>query len=76
MKKATLTIGLFSLVTVLASFTSPINSKDLIIDNTVITSIDGIGTQYDGGIKINKTNQVTDIDGTGSQDTGRTKKLD
>nr|WP_315253414.1 hypothetical protein [uncultured Flavobacterium sp.] len=87
MKKAILTIGLFTLVLVSTSFASPNNSvPSVTTDNTGITSIDGTGSQdtgrtkkvdfNGGGMKYGKTNQIADIDGTGSQDTGRTKKVD
>jgi len=84
MKKAILTIGLFTVVMALTSFTTPETSTTS--DSTVITSIDGHGGQdsgrtrkldYNGGgMKFSTTNQIADIDGTGGQDSGRTRKLD
>lgn len=57
MKRTTLTIGLFTVVMVLTSFTSPET-------NTLTNDI--------AVIKLSKTSH----DGTGGQDTGRTRKLD
>ena len=51
MKKAILTIGLFTLVLATTSFASPKISTSSIADNTVITSIDGTGGQDTGGNK-------------------------
>jgi hypothetical protein len=86
MKKAILTIGLFTLVTALTSFANPTTSTVASVDNNVITSIDGTGGQDAGGnkkvdfngsvIKLNKTSQIADIDGTGGQDAGGNKKVD
>ncbi|WP_281637016.1 hypothetical protein [Flavobacterium marginilacus] len=82
MKKAVLTIGLFTLVLVSTSFTSPTNSNSSIADNTEITSIDGTGSQSTGGNKKvdfngnTHQNQFADIDGTGGQSTGGNKKVD
>ena len=84
MKRTILTIGLFTVVMALTSFTTPETSTTT--DSTVITSIDGHGGQdsgrtrkldYNGGgMKFSTTNQIADIDGTGGQDSGRTRKLD
>lgn len=86
MKKAILTIGLFTLVLATTSFASPKISTSSIADNSVITSIDGNGGQDTGGNKkvdyngnsshILSTNKVADIDGNGGQDTGGNKKVD
>jgi hypothetical protein len=86
MKKATLTIGLFTLVMVLTSFTTPETSTPSIVDNTVITSIDGTGSQDAGGNRKHdytgnstiqtSTIQIAEIDGTGSQDAGGNRKHD
>jgi hypothetical protein len=86
MKKATLTIGLFTIVTALTSFANPTTSTSSIVDNTVITSIDGTGGQDTGGskkvdfngrvLKSVKSNLIVKIDGTGGQDTGGSKKVD
>jgi hypothetical protein len=87
MKKATLTIGLFTIVTALTSFANPTTSTSSIVDNnTVITSIDGTGGQDTGGskkvdfnggvLKSVKSNLIVEIDGTGGQDTGGSKKVD
>ena len=86
MKKAVLTIGLFTLVLASTSFAAPTTSTSSNADNAVITSIDGNGGQDSGGGKkldynnvISKdknTKRVTDIDGNGGQDSGGGKKLD
>ena len=86
MKKAILTIGLFTLVLASTSFASPKISTVSIADNSVIIPIDGTGGQstgdhkkadYNGGTyKINNTNPIFDIDGTGGQSTGDHKKAD
>ncbi len=83
MKKAILTIGLFTIVTALTSFAKPTTAN---VDNTVNTQIDGAGGQDTGGSKkvdINgrnfkfvKTNHIKEIDGAGGQDTGGSKKVD
>jgi hypothetical protein len=83
MKKAILTIGLFTIVTALTSFAKPTTAN---VDNTVNTEIDGTGNQDTGGSKkvdfISKTStlvtskQIVYIDGTGNQDTGGSKKVD
>ncbi|HEU4791698.1 MAG TPA: hypothetical protein VFS71_18580 [Flavobacterium sp.] len=85
MKRTTLTIGLFTVVMALTSFTTPETSTPT-NDSSVITSIDGSGGQdsgrtrkldYNGGgMKFSTTNQIADIDGSGGQDSGRTRKLD
>jgi hypothetical protein len=82
MKKAISTIGLFALVMVLTSFTTP----ETIIDNITYSSIDGNGGQDTGhtrkrdftGLTSSNalTNQIVDIDGNGGQDAGRNKKKD
>ncbi|TRX38150.1 3-oxoacyl-ACP reductase [Flavobacterium sp. ZT3R18] len=85
MKKATLTIGLFTLVMVLTSFTTPGTITSRIVDNTTNSPIDGSGGQDTGGNrKVDYTgdnSQVTltnhlDIDGSGGQDTGGNRKVD
>ena len=86
MKKAILTIGLFTLVLVSTSFASPKISNPSIADDTVIMPIDGNGGQstgdhkkldYNGAAyKINNTRKIADIDGNGGQSTGDHKKLD
>jgi hypothetical protein len=85
MKKAILTIGLFTLVTALTSFANPTTSTVSIVDNTVITSIDGNGSQdaggnkkvdFKGSLSQSSINKSTDIDGNGSQDAGGNKKVD
>jgi hypothetical protein len=86
MKKATLTIGLFTLVTALTSFANPTTAIASNIENPVITSIDGTGNQDTGGSKkvdfvgkaskLATSKQIVDIDGTGNQDTGGSKKVD
>ena len=85
MKKAILTIGLFTLVLATTSFASPKISTSKIADNTVITSIDGTGTQdsgrtrkldYTGNSSSAVMKQLADIDGNGSQDSGGGKKID
>jgi hypothetical protein len=82
MKKATLTIGLFTFVMVLTSFTT----AKTITDDTTITSIDGSGGQDSGGNRkhdftsdatiTTSTIQISDIDGSGSQDSGGNRKHD
>jgi hypothetical protein len=83
MKKAILTIGLFTIVTALTSFAKPTTAN---VDNTINTEIDGNGGQDTGGTKkvdfnsntliINAINKNSQIDGNGGQDTGGTKKVD
>jgi hypothetical protein len=80
MKKATLTIGLFTLVMVLTSFANPTTA---IANNTINSEIDGTGTQTTGDNKkvdfiqvpVN-LKQTLKIDGTGTQTTGDNKKVD
>lgn len=83
MKKAILTIGLFTLVLVSTSFASPNNSgSSVTADNTGITSIDGNGGQSNGdnrkvdynGSALN--NQIIIIDGNGGQSNGDNRKVD
>ncbi|OOG68162.1 hypothetical protein [Flavobacterium sp. A45] len=86
MKKAILTIGLFTLVLATTSFASPKSTTSSIIDYSVNTPIDGNGGQDTGRDKkldiIGNTsknesiNQLSEIDGNGGQDTGRDRKLD
>jgi hypothetical protein len=85
MKKATLTIGLFTLVMVLTSFTTTETTASTIADNTTNSPIDGSGGQDAGGNKKvdytgdNLHNTLTnhlDIDGSGGQDAGGNKKVD
>lgn len=82
MKKAALTIGLFTLALVSTSFASPKVSTSSTIENPIISSIDGTGGQMTGGNKKldyngnSLENQITSIDGTGGQMTGGNKKLD
>jgi len=82
MKKAILTIGLFTLVLVSTSFASPKDLTSSITDKTVITTIDGTGGQSTGGnrkVDYNAStfqNQNTGIDGTGGQSTGGNRKVD
>jgi hypothetical protein len=85
MKKAILTIGLFTIVTALTSFAKPTTAN---VDNTVNTEIDGNGGQ-DAGVNKKedttkstsiamKTNKTKEIDGTSGagQDSGASKKVD
>jgi hypothetical protein len=87
MKKATLTIGLFTLVMALTSFANPTTAIASNIENPVITSIDGTGSQDTGdgrkkvdfiskAPKLTMSKQIVAIDGTGTQDTGGCKKVD
>lgn len=85
MKKAILTIGLFTLVLATTSFASPKISTSSIADNTVITSIDGNGGQdagggkkldYKGTFNSSAMKNLSDIDGNGGQDAGGGKKID
>jgi hypothetical protein len=82
MKKAVLTIGLFTLVLVSTSFASPNSSTISISDNSVITSIDGNGGQSTGdNRKVDYNgdslkNKIILIDGNGGQSTGDNRKVD
>lgn len=82
MRKAILTIGLFTLVLVSTSFASPKVSTSSIADNTEITAIDGTGGQSSGDHRKLDLNgnalksQNTPIDGTGGQSSGDHRKLD
>jgi hypothetical protein len=66
MKKAILTIGLFTLVMGLTSFTTP--EQKGTIEKGTLTEINGNGSQSTGG------NKKVDING--SQSTGGNKKVD
>lgn len=82
MKKAILTIGLFTLVLVSTSFASPKNTTSPIADNSEITFIDGNGGQSNGdnrkvdynGSALN--DQIIIIDGNGGQSNGDNRKVD
>ncbi len=83
MKKAILSIGLFTLVLASTSFASPKISTSAIAENTFSTPIDGNGGQstgdnkkldYNGGTY--NPGQTNFIDGNGGQSTGDNKKLD
>ena len=86
MKKATFTIGLFTLVLASTSFASPRVSTSAITENSVITSIDGSGGQSSGHnkkvdfngkiVQLDKLNQIVSIDGSGGQSSGGNKKVD
>ncbi|WP_264566309.1 hypothetical protein [Flavobacterium sp. N3904] len=86
MKKATLTIGLFTVVTALTSFANPIISTSKIIATNEVTSIDGTGNQSTGGNRkvdyngngkiVVSTIKMQGIDGTGNQSTGGNRKVD
>jgi hypothetical protein len=67
MKKAILTIGLFSLVMILTSFTTPETTKNTNVDNTN-ESINLVGGAATGGNK--------KLDLVGGAATGGNKKLD
>ena len=82
MKKAILSIGLFTLVLASTSFASPKISTSS-TSAAVATPIDGNGGQstgdnkkldYNGGTY--RTAQISPIDGNGGQSTGDNKKLD
>ena len=82
MKKAILTIGLFTIVTALTSFANPTTPN---VDNTIYTQIDGNGGQDAGGNKKvdfvgghtqSSINKLNNIDGNGGQDAGGNKKVD
>lgn len=86
MKKAILSIGLFTLVLATTSFAAPTVSTSSIADNAITTPIDGNGGQDTGGnkkvdvyggddLKITMK-QYSNIDGNGGQDTGGNKKVD
>ena len=66
MKKAILTIGLFSLVMILTSFTTPESNTTISTDKT--NSVDIVGAGATGG------NKKIDIVGAGA--TGGNKKVD
>jgi len=66
MKKAILSIGLFSLVMVLTSFTTPETDPVVTIDNN--GNVELVGTQSTGGNK--------KVDLVGTQSTGGNKKVD
>ncbi|REG92972.1 hypothetical protein [Flavobacterium aquicola] len=82
MKKAILSIGLFTLVLASTSFAAPTSSTSSIADNTAITNVDGTGAQQTGDhrkVDFNQNllvNQVTAVDGTGAQQTGDHRKVD
>jgi|GEM_PF-2174346 len=85
MKKTILTIGLFTLVMSITSFATPKISTSSVADNSVITSIDGTGTQdtghtrkvdFNGSQTKSSVQKTAKIDGTGTQDTGHTRKVD
>ena len=67
MKRAILTFGLFSLVMVLTSFTTPETSTTLLVDNND-TAIEAVGS--------GSTGRTKRLDAVGSGATGRTKRLD
>jgi hypothetical protein len=82
MKKAILTIGLFTIVTALTSFAKPTTAN---LNNTINTEIDGNGGQDAGGNKKvdfvpshtqSSFNKLNNIDGNGGQDAGGNKKVD
>jgi hypothetical protein len=66
MKKAILTIGLFSLVMILTSFTTPETKNNAKVENNAI--VDLTGNQSLGGNK--------KVDLTGNQSLGGNKKVD
>lgn len=83
MKKAILTIGLFTLVLVSTSFASPKNTTTIIAENPGIIFIDGTGGHSVGGNKKvdfngsdNNVNTMVGIDGTGGHSVGGNKKVD
>jgi hypothetical protein len=81
MKKAILTIGLFTLVLASTSFAAPSDKTSSIIDNPVITSTDGTGGQSTGGNRKldyngGTQNLIIETDGTGGQSTGGNRKRD
>jgi len=83
MKKATLSIGLLTLMMILTSFTAP---DTFTVKNTATTSIDidGSGSQSSGGNRkvdfvgntTSKQTAIIDIDGSGSQSSGGNRKVD
>jgi hypothetical protein len=86
MKKAILTIGLFTIVTALTSFAKPTTANVPNNENSITTNIDGTGGQSSGdnkkvdliggSTKLSKSNQIVKIDGTGGQSSGDNKKVD
>jgi len=82
MKKATLTIGLLTLVMVLTSFTTP-QATITTVDNNTNAFIDGNGGQDVGGHRKRDYNGnttiktlIVSIDGNGGQDVGGWRKRD
>jgi hypothetical protein len=79
MKKAILTIGLFTIVTALTSFATPTTT---ILENTIVSDIDGTGGQDNGGkkkidfVSTNKISTAKNYNIQGSQDLGKVKKID
>nr|WP_315198189.1 hypothetical protein [uncultured Flavobacterium sp.] len=82
MKKAILTIGLFTLVLVSTSFASPKDLTSSIANNPTITYGDGTGGQSSGdNRKVDYSgdtfkNQFVEVDGTGGQSSGDNRKVD
>ena len=68
MKRAILTFGLFSLVMVLTSFTTPETTTTLLVDNNNNLTIEAVGSGSTGGSKR--------LDAVGSGSTGGSKRLD
>jgi len=82
MKKATFTIGLFTIGMILTSFATPETSNSKIVNNTLIISSDGTGGQSSGGNRkvdftgSSETNYIVVNDGTGGQSSGGNRKVD
>ena len=84
MKKAILTIGLFTSVLASTSFAAPSTSNSSIADDAVITTIDvnqdsGENKKLDSSESksiTSFTNPIIGIDGNGGQSTGGNKKQD
>ena len=79
MKRAILTFGLFSLVMVLTSFTTPETSTTLLNNDTTIEAV-GSGatgrTKRLDAVGSGATGRTKRLDAVGSGATGRTKRLD
>lgn len=86
MKKAILSIGLFTLVLASTSFASPKILVQVNANNSIYTPIDGSGGQDPGRNKkhdykenvtiISSVNKLVSIDGSGGQSTRDKRKVD
>jgi hypothetical protein len=77
MKKTILSIGLFTLVLVSTSFASPKNLSTSIVEDRVITSIDGTGGQSnEGGKKVDGVFFINNVGSTLEVSTLDNRKAD